>query len=117
MSDVSNRRDRQRQGTVWAAECRIGDDVVVGTVYDLTSDGAFFHPEMNLTKAEIYDHRDGANAVKPDDGVLIRLMYRQTPDVRLMGSVRWTGISATHGCGGFGVQLSASPELLKDDIG
>lgn len=107
------RRRDKRVATSWPAECHIGDKILLGTVYDLSSEGIFFHPELHLTDGVFYNKDADAKAAEVGDEVKLRMIYRSEPDISLIGSVRWTGYSDTYGCAGFGIALEVEPVVVE----
>jgi hypothetical protein len=103
----------RRAATAWPAECVIGNQVVMGTVRDVTSKGAFFQPELTAS-GRFYGTLEGGRAAARDQTVTLRMLYRMTPDVEVEGLVRWTGVSDTHGCGGLGLEFMRPPVMLKN---
>lgn len=107
-------RGLRRHPTTWAAECYIGDRLLLGTVRDVTPHGAFFQPEVGLSDGTFYGPMEGGGAAMRSDRVRIRLVHRETPDLEAEGEICWTGVSDRHGCGGFGVRFFGPPELVED---
>src|SRR5688572_5325593 len=94
-------RRQERRSVTWAAECRHGGRILLGTVRDLSTEGAFFQPELDLTAGRFCD---GDWSGLPEDAeVEVRLMHRATSDLHWFGTVRWTGTSTAHGCHGYGL--------------
>ena len=101
----------RRSATAWPAECVIGRRVVVGTVRDVTSKGAFFQPR---SPGQLDTHRESGSVAERDQAVTLRMLYRMTPDVEVAGKVRWSGVSDTHGCGGLGLEFTGRPVMLRN---
>jgi len=103
----------RRAVTAWPAECLIGNQVVMGTVRDVTSKGAFFQPEL-AASGRFYGNLEGGQVAERSQIVMLRMLHRMTPDVEVEGRVCWTGVSDTHGCGGLGLEFTRPPVMLKN---
>ena len=107
-------RNLRRHPTTWAAQCIVGDRVLLGTVRDVSPHGAFFQPEIGLSEGVFYGQMNGGDAGAMSQRVRLRLVYRSTPDLEAEGEICWTGVSDRHGCGGFGVRFFAPPQVVDD---
>lgn len=89
-----------RRPTCWVAQLRKADDVLVGSVLDISAHGAFFCPEATFD--------DDAIRV----GQPVALAFESEPNLAgldLPCRVRWIGYSAAHGRHGFGVEFTGGP--------
>lgn len=82
------------------AQLRKADDILTGSVLDISAHGAFFCPEAALDAATI------------SVGQPVALAFESEPNLAgldLPCRVRWIGYSATHGRHGFGVEFTGGP--------
>lgn len=86
------------------AECRIGEKTWKGTVHDLTPGGAFFQPELCLTDGESLAPED-AWMVAGGREPIVLCLDEHAARVLHHGTVRWSGCSDVHHCGGLGVRF------------
>jgi hypothetical protein len=93
-----------RRGAAWEAACRLEGATVAGAILDISAHGVFFalaDPSAieRLRRLIVVDAR-------------VALRFESAPGLEgleLPGRIRWTGVSATHGRVGFGVEFSHRP--------
>ncbi len=102
---IPTRRHDDRSPTRWEAECQIEEKRWTGTVHDLTDGGTFFQPQRCLDDGEQIYPEDAWMVARIADRVELRLMQGPHTDARFSGSVRWSGCSDVHRCGGLGIMF------------
>ena len=99
-NNVVDARRVQRRPTCWIAQLRQAQDVLVGSVLDISAHGAFFCPEVDVATLALRV------------GQPVALAFESEPNLAgldLPCRVRWIGYSATHGRHGFGVEFTGGP--------
>jgi hypothetical protein len=102
-ANVLDERMSDRAPCNYAAECRIGDRLILGRVHDLSARGAFFKPELGLDDGTLFGPFEGADAALVETPLRLRLVHRASPDVEVTARVGWAGMSRSHALAGLGL--------------
>ncbi|MEZ4272485.1 MAG: PilZ domain-containing protein [Myxococcota bacterium] len=101
-------RNHPRESTCHDGEARLGDDLFVGSVLDLSPGGAFFRPEAGLIDncfTQLHRNLEGLSV-----GSIFEFTVHANDEVPVLtvATVRWKGHSSLHGCTGVGLQFSST---------
>lgn len=104
---MATRRQNRRSVRLDAA-LRVGNDLIVGSVLDVSSLGAFFRPEAGFVGGVFTQLFEPPDILSPT--AVVGLEIGALEDDAQTGfssraTVRWSGFSSRHSCAGIGLEF------------
>jgi hypothetical protein len=119
---MQKRRQNRRTVNLDAA-VRIGKDLIVGSVLDVSSLGAFFRPEAGViggTFTQLFEPPGFLKSTAVVELEVEALEVEALEDDRqatstISATVRWTGFSSQHACSGVGLEFHRQTSVLASE--